>query len=49
MKFIIIGPQNAITYKETFEYIKDNRLCDLEKSQLINKLLKLQDNLEAGI
>ena len=30
-------------------YIKDNRLCDLEKSQLINKLLKLQDNLEAGI
>ena len=26
MKFIIIGPQNAITYKETFEYIKDNRL-----------------------
>lgn len=30
-------------------YIKDNRLCDLEKSKLINKLLKLQDNLEAGI
>lgn len=26
MKFIIIGPQNAITYKETFEYIKDNML-----------------------
>ena len=30
-------------------YIKDKRLCDLEKSKLINKLLKLQDNLEAGI
>ncbi len=26
MKFLVIGPQNAITYKETFEYIKDNRL-----------------------
>ena len=30
-------------------YIKDNRLCDLEKSKVINKLLKLQDNLEVGI
>ncbi|WP_455543319.1 hypothetical protein [Intestinibacter sp.] len=30
-------------------YTKDNRLCDLEKSKLINKLLKLQDNLEVGI
>ena len=30
-------------------YIKDNRLCDLEKSKLINKLLKLQDNLEVGV
>ena len=30
-------------------YIKDNRICDLEKSKVINKLLKLQDNLEVGI
>ena len=30
-------------------YIKDNRLFDLEKSKIINKLLKLQDNLEVGI
>ena len=30
-------------------YIKDNKLGDLEKSKLINKLLKLQDNLEVGI
>ena len=26
MKFLVIGPQNAITYKETFEYIKNNLL-----------------------
>jgi hypothetical protein len=25
-KFLILGDQNAITYKETFGYIKDNRL-----------------------
>ena len=30
-------------------YVKDNRLFDLEKSKIINKLLKLQDNLEVGI
>ncbi|MGN1032980.1 MAG: hypothetical protein ACI4PU_05920, partial [Intestinibacter sp.] len=30
-------------------YLKDNRLFDLEKSKIINKLLKLQDNLEVGI
>ncbi|MCH4239841.1 MAG: adenine-specific methyltransferase EcoRI family protein [Oscillospiraceae bacterium] len=26
MQFIVIGPQNAITYKETFHYIKENQL-----------------------
>ena len=26
IKFLVIGPQNAITYKETFEYIKSNQL-----------------------
>ena len=26
MQFIVIGPQNAITYKETFQYIKDNKM-----------------------
>ena len=26
IKFLVIGPQNAITYKENFEYIKDNKL-----------------------
>ena len=25
-KFLILGDQNAITYKETFGYIKENRL-----------------------
>lgn len=30
-------------------YIKDNRLYDTEKSKLISKLLKLQDNLEVGV
>lgn len=26
MKFLVIGPQTAITYKETFYYIKDNKM-----------------------
>ena len=26
MKFLIIGPQNAITYKESFSYIQNNKL-----------------------
>ena len=26
IKFLVIGPQNAITYKETFEYIKSNKM-----------------------
>ena len=30
-------------------YIKNNKLVDLEKSKVINKLLKLQDNLEVGV
>ena len=49
LKFFYEYMNNKTNKPYCYIYIKDNRLCDLEKSQLINKLLKLQDNLEAGI